>query len=607
MIKIVVKEYPTLQKSMGTIEKIISIPGKGYRNIFFLVVFLLFTCSGSATNYYVSNTGDDSKTGTTPETAWQTIARVNKSKFAPGDSILFKRGGIWREKLIVSSSGAPGIPIVFGAYDSGNNPVIDGADIITGMTLAGGNIWQKTGITIQPNLMYLNGTVGIPQSSLLACDTLGQWYWDSGTKTLYVCSTTDPSGNVELGQRGNIVNVGAKQYITISNLTIQHSNESCKPGSISYTYSAVNLKSGGHLTVTGCTIQKNGYMGIYAHNSSYLTFDNNTISRTGESYSDGYNIYVYSSTVGVSNIIFTNNQCNYSREHGFLIRADSKANRITNVDIHGNNFENNLGTGLYITKLDSAVVYNNYCYQNGDLADAAEDYQIAITSCDNTDIYQNTLIDQLNNDAIQIYSDTLAVYGSAHNVRIFRNYISGVTNGYGVGIIQFHNLSINNLQVFYNTVISADKGGISLYHNQIGTPSSVNVFNNTFANNGKGIVGSTNVPVILRNNIFYNSTSGEMLMALCTTGLTHSNNLYYNTSGTKVAYGGEWYTTPYNILGFEPSAKVTDPLFTDAENGDFSLKAGSPAINNGVNVGLTSDILGNPIVGNPDIGAYEKQ
>ena len=31
----------------------------------------------------------------------------------------------------------------------------------------------------------------------------------------------------------------------------------------------------------------------------------------------------------------------------------------------------------------------------------------------------------------------------------------------------------------------------------------------------------------------------------------------------------------------------------------------SPAINNGTNIGLTSDFLGNPIISLPDIGAYE--
>lgn len=43
--------------------------------------------------------------------------------------------------------------------------------------------------------------------------------------------------------------------------------------------------------------------------------------------------------------------------------------------------------------------------------------------------------------------------------------------------------------------------------------------------------------------------------------------------------------------------------FTDAS--DYRLSPSSPAINAGVNVGLTSDFLGNPIKGLPDIGAYE--
>jgi hypothetical protein len=38
---------------------------------------------------------------------------------------------------------------------------------------------------------------------------------------------------------------------------------------------------------------------------------------------------------------------------------------------------------------------------------------------------------------------------------------------------------------------------------------------------------------------------------------------------------------------------------------DFTLTSTSPAINAGAIVGLTTDYLGNPIVGIPDIGAYE--
>ncbi len=50
-----------------------------------------------------------------------------------------------------------------------------------------------------------------------------------------------------------------------------------------------------------------------------------------------------------------------------------------------------------------------------------------------------------------------------------------------------------------------------------------------------------------------------------------------------------------------------DPTFVDGPNHDFRLQTSSPCKNTGKDVGLTADILGNPLVGTPDIGAYEYQ
>lgn len=52
---------------------------------------------------------------------------------------------------------------------------------------------------------------------------------------------------------------------------------------------------------------------------------------------------------------------------------------------------------------------------------------------------------------------------------------------------------------------------------------------------------------------------------------------------------------------------ITDPLFVDFKNRDLHLKAGSPAIDTGINHGYTLDFDNNPVpVGaRPDIGAYE--
>ena len=94
----------------------------------FFVLFLSFSLLGYSTVYYVDATnGDDSKDGLSEANAWKTISKVNGSSFNRGDSILFKRGEEWREMLIIPSSGSSGNPITFGAYGSGDNPLILGS------------------------------------------------------------------------------------------------------------------------------------------------------------------------------------------------------------------------------------------------------------------------------------------------------------------------------------------------------------------------------------------------------------------------------------------------------------------------------------------------
>jgi parallel beta-helix repeat protein len=578
--------------------------------LFFTVAFWLFSIGGYAANYYVNSlSGSDSNSGTSESSSWKTLAKVNSFTFKPGDQILFKRGGVWREQLKVPSSGSSSNPIVFGAYGSGNNPVIDGADIISSMTSAGSNIWQKTGVTTQPNLMYLNGTVGSPKTSLGACTSEGDWYYNSVTDILYVYSNTNPSGNVELGQRKRVIDLGSRHYIIISNLTIQHSNELNNPSfGIDNTSGGISATTANSLTIIGCTIQKNGIHGLYIGNSSDIIIKNSTFLRNGESHNTGDNVRIYATTTGTGNIIFADNISSYCGSDGVRILGSTKANHITNIDIYGNTFNNNIATGLYVQKSDSVAIYNNTFDSNGDEIDAGEDYSIGISSVDNLDVYNNTITNHKGNDAIQVYSDATARWGSSHNVSIYRNYISGVKYGDCIGIGIHHDQTCQNLKIYYNTLISADGYGIVLYHHDAGTAraNSVDVFNNTvYGNIIGGIYLTADFPVVLKNNIFVdNGAITNVNASKSTTGLKTSNNLYYQKNGYVLRYKGNKYTTA-TIKNFEASAQNTNPMFTNATNGDLSLQAGSPAINAGVNVGLTHDILGNPIVGAPDIGAYE--
>lgn len=51
------------------------------------------------------------------------LDEVNKLVLAPGAKVLFARGGVWRGQLCVRS-GIPGHPIHYGAYGTGQNPII---------------------------------------------------------------------------------------------------------------------------------------------------------------------------------------------------------------------------------------------------------------------------------------------------------------------------------------------------------------------------------------------------------------------------------------------------------------------------------------------------
>jgi parallel beta-helix repeat protein len=110
------------------------------RTVLFMII-CIFISSGNYLNidivgadspntYYVANDGSDSNNGLSTSTPWRTIGKVNSELnggvISPGDNIYFKRGDTFTDTYInVQISGA-GIdsPLVFGAYGTGNKPVI---------------------------------------------------------------------------------------------------------------------------------------------------------------------------------------------------------------------------------------------------------------------------------------------------------------------------------------------------------------------------------------------------------------------------------------------------------------------------------------------------
>ncbi len=127
---------------------------------FFFTILFFVSFSANATNYYVSNTGSDAAAGTSTGTAWQTIAKVNAQTFAPGDSILFKRGDSWNERLNPPSSGTNAARIYFDAYGTGNMPQLTGLQTVSSPSISG-NVYTYTATNSvkQQNTVLVNGTI----------------------------------------------------------------------------------------------------------------------------------------------------------------------------------------------------------------------------------------------------------------------------------------------------------------------------------------------------------------------------------------------------------------------------------------------------------------
>jgi len=100
----------------------------------FIIAALLLTATWQqvfATNYYVSSTGNDVNKGTSVQSSWQSIERLNKQKLLPGDTVFFKCGNSFYGTLQCSYSGEINRPVVYTSYGKGNKPIITGAVAVT--------------------------------------------------------------------------------------------------------------------------------------------------------------------------------------------------------------------------------------------------------------------------------------------------------------------------------------------------------------------------------------------------------------------------------------------------------------------------------------------
>jgi parallel beta-helix repeat protein len=217
----------------------------------FRLVALLLACAphpSAATTYYVRQTsGDDTRDGTSPATAWRHVDKLSRAMHA-GDTA-YVGPGLYREEIVVENDGASDARIVFVADITGQHTgdppgvvMLAGADPVdeTIFKPAGSpglyatpipeRVW---GAVEMDGLQFRYG--GTQETKEHAIDKLSErevvaklpstYYYDEGEKVLYL-HTSDgrpPSTHeIELIRRGSGVLVVGRHYVTVMGFTFRH-------------------------------------------------------------------------------------------------------------------------------------------------------------------------------------------------------------------------------------------------------------------------------------------------------------------------------------------------------------------------------------------------
>jgi len=111
-----------------------------------LCPLLLCASLSGAASYHVAADGDDSRTSAqagNAATPWKTLAKLGTISLQPGDSILLRKGDVWRESLVLKQSGTASAPIVVTGYGNATAlPELRGTVTLQGISSAG--IWSAT-------------------------------------------------------------------------------------------------------------------------------------------------------------------------------------------------------------------------------------------------------------------------------------------------------------------------------------------------------------------------------------------------------------------------------------------------------------------------------
>ncbi len=529
----------------------------------------------SAATYYVDAAGgNDSNNGLSTSTAWKTVSKVNSSKFLPGETVLFKCGGNWREQLTVPSSGSAGNPITFGAYGTGAKPIINGSDVLTSWSLVTGTTYAKSALMTEPKVVVYNGTrVTKGTGTTLASN---QYYYNAGAATLYINVGENPAAHtLEAAARTYSIWISHHDYVNFSNLDTRNTNDA-----------GFYIQDSDYLDLNACDITQVAYRGTLVTNvigssetSKYLNFRNMQVSHSG-----GTGISVDGDADVTGHVLIQNcivHDCGWNADAidavrwtagikvwggaNYGVAGESDDVVIENcevynqVDTHGDYS----GGGIWVDQWGTgAVVRKNKIHNNAT-------YGVLLENMNDGALVNNNLV-YLNKWGIAVYRD------------------------------------IKNQKIYNNTLFN--NSDIGLWCKGGENTGTDHMTGNEFKNNI--VIGSVRALSAIRGGENSGNGSGNVYEYNCF-GLEKPNFIEW---GLVSYWGASIYKSTYatweSAYGRTTHSVGADPLFVSASNPlDFRLQPNSPCISKGIPVNLSTDIVGNPVPAqqgkNPDIGAFE--
>ena len=369
------------------------------------------TAATSGNTYYVATNGNDGNNGTGLTTPFRTISKA-ASVVTAGDIVLI-RGGVYKERVIISKSGTSANPITFKNYQN-EKPVVDGS------SLNFSDEYARRGL-IQLNSTKYILIEGLSTVKATSLGYNGSGILVNGPNSSYVtirgCSSADTrsSGIAAWG------NTPTKTYNGITNLIIENCTVS-------------RALDGGfqeHITIAdgveNYEVRYNTVVdGLKPHPNNYpIGIDSKIDVRNGKVY--GNEIYNLQSSNGIYvdawddeayNIEIYNNIIHDVDGYGVTVGAE-QAGTVHDIKIFNNIIYNTNKDGLKVNGAigvsEDPVVYDIALYHNT-VYKCQTSIWVQGNTSGNIDIYNNIFSQNNWNNGIYIYSSNTSKVKASNNI-----------------------------------------------------------------------------------------------------------------------------------------------------------------------------------------------